>query len=90
MRLKSERIEFRTSPADRALFVRAVEASGCADLTEFAESNLRLAAHRVLADRTEFVLTADAWRAWKAVNERPARSVEGLRELMARPSPFAE
>jgi uncharacterized protein (DUF1778 family) len=88
-RARSERLEVRTTPEDRALIDRAVAASDT-DLTEFVVANLRVAARRVLADRSEFVLDAEAQRAWEKINRRPARTLAGLRELMARPSPFAE
>lgn len=88
-RNRSERIEVRATPEDRALIDRAVAASGM-DLTGFVLSNLTLAAHRVLADRTDFALQPDALEAWEEINRRPARSLDGLRDLMARPSPFTE
>ena len=88
-RRRSERIEVRATPEDRALIDRAVAASGT-DLTEFVVSNLTVAARRVLADRTEFVLDADAQKAWEAINRRPARDLPGLREFMQRPSPFVD
>jgi len=87
-RRRSARLEFRTTPEDRALIARAVEAEGT-DLTEFAVSSLVEAARRVLADRTGFVLEESAAEAWEAVNRRPARELSGLRDLMERPSPFA-
>jgi uncharacterized protein (DUF1778 family) len=59
-------------------------------LTEFVVTNLRVAAQRVLADRTDFTLTPEARRAWEAATRRPARTLTGLRELMNRPSPFTE
>ena len=88
-RARSERLEVRTTVADRALIDRAVAASQ-SDLTEFVVAHLRAAALRVLADRTLFELDADAQRAWEAINRRPARELAGLQALMARPSPFAE
>jgi len=88
-RIRSERIEVRTTVEDRALIDSAVAASDT-DLTEFVISNLRLAAQRVLADRAEFTLAPDARAAWDALNRRPARTLTGLRELMNRPSPFTE
>jgi hypothetical protein len=42
----------------------------------------------VLADRDEFSLGSEAQESWEQINRRPARSLAGLRELMARPSPF--
>lgn len=88
-RLRSERLEVRTTADERALIDRAVAEQGT-DLTEFVISNLTVAAQRVLADRTDFVLDAEAGRAWEAVNRRPARDLPGLRRLMERPSPFAD
>lgn len=88
-RTRSERIEVRATPQDRALIDRAVEALNT-DLTSFVMSNLTVAANRVLADRTEFVLDVEGRTAWEEVNSRPPRDVAGLRELMERPSPFSD
>jgi uncharacterized protein (DUF1778 family) len=66
-----------------------VAASGT-DLTDFVVSNLTVASRRVLADRTEFVLGSEARDAWERINRRRARSLTGLRELMARASPFGD
>lgn len=88
-RTRSERLEVRTTPEDRALIDRAVAASGT-DLTDFVISNLTVASRRVLADRTEFVLDPEARAVWEEINRRRARSLTGLRELMARPSPFTD
>lgn len=79
----------RTTPEDRALIDQAVAVSGT-DLTEFVITNLTTASRRVLADRTEFRMGAEAQQAWEEVNRRPARSLAGLRELLARPSPFID
>lgn len=86
-RTRSERLEVRTTKAERALIDRAVAEQGT-DLTEFAISNLMVAARRVLADRTEFALGAESVEAWEAINRRRARELPGLRRLMERPSPF--
>ncbi len=86
---RSERLEVRTTPQDRELIDRAVAASGV-DLTEFVVSNLTVAARRVLADRSEFVLDAAARKRWDALNSAPARSLVGLKALLNRTSPFAE
>lgn len=88
-RLRSRRLEVRTTPEDRALIDRAVTASGT-NLTSFVVTNLTVAAQRVLADRSEFTLGPDAQRAWEEINRRPARDLPGLRKLMQRPSPFDE
>jgi uncharacterized protein (DUF1778 family) len=88
-RLRSERLEVRTSKDERALIDRAVAQQGI-DLTEFVIANLTVAAQRVLADRSDFVLDGDQVAAWDAVNRRRARDLPGLRRLMERPSPFAD
>jgi uncharacterized protein (DUF1778 family) len=87
-RVRSDRIEFRTSPETRRLIDRAVDATG-GTLTEFAENNLVVAAQRVLADRNRFALSPEALAEWVALNERPARELPGLRALLERESPFA-
>ena len=86
-RRRSQRIEVRATPEDRALIDRAVAAAGT-NMTAFALSSVTTAARQVLADRTEFVLSPEAADAWDAISERPARDLPGLRELMQRPSPF--
>jgi uncharacterized protein (DUF1778 family) len=88
-RRRSERIEVRATSEDRQLIDRAVAVAGT-DLTEFVMSNLKIAARRVLADRTEFVLDAAARRRWDEINNQPAMHLPGLAALMVRPSPFSD
>lgn len=88
-RTRSERIEVRATPQDRAMIDRAVAALNT-DLTSFVMGNVTLAAQRVLADRNEFVLDDEARAVWDEINGRPPRDVVGLRELMDRPSPFVD
>jgi len=89
IRRRSKRLELRTTPEERELIERAAEVSG-SDLTEFVLTHASDAARRILADRDRFHLSGDALAAWEAVNARRARDLPGLRELMSRPSPFAE
>lgn len=88
-RLRSERLEVRTTKDERALIDRAAAEQG-SDLTEFVISNLTVAARRVLADRTEFQLDVDSAAAWDSINRRRARDLPGLRQLMERPSAFVD
>jgi len=88
-RRRSRRLELRTTPDERELIDRAV-AETDSDLTEFVVANAVEAARRVLADRDRFVLDAAALAEWDAINARRERDLPGLRELMKRPSPFAE
>jgi len=80
-RLRSERLEVRTTKDERALIDRAVAEQGT-DLTEFVISNLTVAAQRVLADRTDIALDSESAEAWDAINRRRARDLPGLRRLM--------
>lgn len=82
-------LEVRTTPDERAMIDRAVAAAGT-DLTEFVVTTVTVAAQRVLADRSDFVLDKESQAAWEAVNRRRARDLPGLRALMNRPSPFAD
>ena len=84
---KTSRIELRATDDDRALLDRAASALGT-DRSSFLLSQGRLAAQRVLADREQFVLDADAQQEWERINSRPARSLPGLARLLERPSPF--
>lgn len=86
-RTRSERLEVRTTKDERSLIDRAVAEQGT-ELTEFVVSNLTVAAQRVLADRSRFVVDAQAAEAWEAVNRRRPRELPGLRRLMERPAPF--
>jgi uncharacterized protein (DUF1778 family) len=82
-------MDLRTTPEERELIDRAVEATG-GDLTDFVVSNTVVAAKRVLADRDRFEMDARALAAWEKINARRARDLPGLRQLMRRPSPFGE
>jgi uncharacterized protein (DUF1778 family) len=86
---RDTRIELRATKADRALIIRAAEACNM-KLSEFAVSHLVTDSRRILADRTEFVLSPEAQAEWEAINARPARDLPSLRKLMERPSPFEQ
>ncbi len=88
-RKRDQRLEVRTTSEERELIDQAVSYAGT-DLTTFAVSNLVDASRRVLADRTLFVLSPAAAKAWDRINETPAKELPGLRKLMSRPSPFPE
>ena len=86
---KTSRIELRATADDRDRLDRAAAALGT-DRSSFLLAQGRLAAQRVLADREQFVLDADAQQEWEErINSRPARSLPGLERLLEKPSPFA-
>ena len=86
---RSERLQIRLHPRDRALIEEAAKAKGVT-LTEFVVSAARPAARDTLADRTEFVLGPEAACWWEEINARPARDLPSVRALMERPSPCVE
>ncbi len=86
---RNERVELRLSSEQKSLIAAAATARDQSQ-SEFMRESLDLAARRALADRTEFALPADAWSAWEAINQRPARDLPGLRALIDRPSPFTD
>ena len=86
---RSERLQIRLHPRDRALFKEAAEAKGIS-LTEFVVSAARPAAQEALADRTEFALTPEQRQAWEELNARPARYLPDLKRFMERPTPFVD
>jgi len=88
IRRRSKRLELRTTPEERELIERAAAVSG-SDLTEFVLTHAADAPAASGGPRP-FQLSGDALVAWEAVNDRRARDLPGLRELMSRPSPFAE
>jgi uncharacterized protein (DUF1778 family) len=89
IRTRNRRLEVRTTTEERELIDRAAKSTGT-DLTSFVVEHLVNAARQVLADRDTFVLSRDAIDEWERVNRRSAKELTGLRQLMARPSPFTE
>ncbi len=86
---KTSRIELRATPEDRELMDRAAALLGT-DRSSFMLASVRAAAERVLADRQHFLLDPAAQEEWERINERPARTLPGLVQLMERPSPFLD
>ncbi len=86
---KDRRLEIRTTARDREAIVQAAVSTG-QDITSFVSESAVLAAQRVLADRTGFVLDAEQAAAWDALMDRPARDVPGLRAFLEHPSIFVD
>ena len=58
--------------------IRQAAALSGASLSEFVEQAATQEADRVLADRTEFALSAQAWEAFVARLDEPARELPGM------------
>ena len=56
-------------------------------VSEFLVESGRARAEMILADRTQFVLDQDAWKAFTAALDRPAETQPAVVELMRRARP---
>lgn len=83
---KTQRLNLRIQEDDEALFKRAAEAQR-ESLTQFLVESGRERAERLLADRTNFVVDADAWQEIVAAMDRPARRRPELADLFSRHRP---
>jgi uncharacterized protein (DUF1778 family) len=83
---KTQRVHLRVAASDDELF-RAAAAAEHESLSEFLVESGRERAERILADRTRFVLSPEAWDAFTAALDQPAREIPALVELFRRPRP---
>lgn len=83
---KTERRNLRVSRDDDRRFREAAALVG-ESVSEFLVTSGRERAETLLADRTAFRLTPDAWRAFDAALDRPAEARPELVELLLRARP---
>lgn len=83
---KSKRLNLRVAEGDDALLRRAAGATG-ESLSEFLIASGRVRAERVLADRTEFVLSESDWAAFTELLDRPEHAPPAMVELFRRTRP---
>ena len=83
--VKARRLSLRVEDRDRALFDRAADANR-ETLTQFLVAGGRERAERLLADRTRFQLSPDAWDELVAIMDREARPNPKLAKLFSRRS----
>jgi uncharacterized protein (DUF1778 family) len=83
---KTSRRNLRVSPADDVLFRDAASMLG-ESVSEFLVESGRERAEMVLADRTQFELGEDAWRAFGAALDRDAEAKPAIVELLRRSRP---
>lgn len=83
---KTARRNLRVSPVDDQLF-RQAAAVVDESVSEFLVESGRARAEMILADRTQFVLDQDAWKAFTAALDRPAEAKPVVVELMRRARP---
>jgi uncharacterized protein (DUF1778 family) len=83
---KTARRNLRLSPADDALFREAALVLG-ESVSEFLVESGRERAEMVLADRTQFVLDQDVWKAFGAALDRDAEAKPPVVGLLRRSRP---
>jgi uncharacterized protein (DUF1778 family) len=83
---KTARRNLRVSPADDQLFRQAASTVG-ESVSEFLVESGRERAEMILADRTQFMLDSEAWKAFTAALDRPAEVKPAVARLMRRSRP---
>ena len=83
--VKGRRLSLRVEDRDRELFDRAADANR-ETLTQFLVAGGRERAERLLADRTRFQLSPDAWDELVAIMDREAKPNPKLAKLFSRRS----
>jgi uncharacterized protein (DUF1778 family) len=68
--------------------VRAASNAAGTSYSNFIRDAAVTEAHRIVADRTRFVLDEENWRQFNELLDRPPRVPSGLRDLFSRPSVF--
>ena len=84
--MKTARRNLRVSVADDALFRKAAATVG-ESVSEFLVESGRTRAEMILAERSEFALDANAWKAFNEALDRPAEVRPPVVELMRRSRP---
>ena len=79
---ESARINLRASPEAKALIERAAAIMG-STVSSFMLQNAYDAARRIVADKDTLVFSQEAFEAFVATCEKPAKPSKALRKLMA-------
>ncbi len=87
--LRDKRIELRATSAQKEAIEAAASIEG-RSVTDFSLAVLTERAEQIIHRDRELRVSAEAFDAFTAVLDRPAQSVDGLRELLARPSIFRD
>jgi uncharacterized protein (DUF1778 family) len=87
--LKDSRIELRVTGAQKAAIEEAAAIEG-RTVTDFSTSVLTAEAEAVIRRERELRVEGEAFDRFRALLDQPATSVEGLRELLSRPSVFVD
>ncbi|WIB78369.1 DUF1778 domain-containing protein [Curtobacterium sp. MCPF17_002] len=86
---KSDRLDLRLTPEQKREIEEAAAISG-RSVTDFSVSVLVEHAEDTIRREREIAMSAKSFDAFSAILDRPARSVAGLADLLARPSVFVD
>lgn len=86
---KSDRLDLRLTP-DQKREIEAAAAISGRSVTDFSVSALVEHAADTIRREREITMSASSFGAFSALLDRPARSVSGLADLLARPSVFVD
>lgn len=84
---RSEKLDFRVSPAAKAKLQAAAAITQCS-VSDFILASALARAEDALADRTVFRLDARTWEAFQKALDAPVRSLPRMEALLSEPSPF--
>lgn len=83
--VKTARLEVRVTTDQKRLLEDAAAVAE-QSVSEFVLASAHSAANEILADRTRFVLSPEAWSAFSDALSRPPRQLPRLAELLSSPS----
>jgi uncharacterized protein (DUF1778 family) len=86
---RSARVGLRSSPAQVEVLRRAADVAH-KSLTDFILDSACLAAEQTLLDQRLFLVDNKSYEAFMAVLDRPVKANAGLKDLFARPTPWAQ
>lgn len=87
--IKSDRLELRLTPEQKAEIEQAAALSG-RTLSDFSVTALVKEANEVIQIERELRMSKRAWNAFNEILDRPAKPVSGLADLLQRPSVFSD
>jgi uncharacterized protein (DUF1778 family) len=86
---KDNRLELRLTSEQKQAIEQAAAIAG-RSITEFSVPLLLDKANEVIQKDRQLRMSKEAWEAFNAILDRPARNLSGLADLMKRPSVFTE
>ncbi|HEY4267822.1 MAG TPA: DUF1778 domain-containing protein [Galbitalea sp.] len=86
---KTDRLEIRLTPDQKNEIERAAAISG-RSVSDFSTSVLIKEAEEVIRFERDLAMSKEAWEAFSAIVDRPAKPLRGLADLLRRPSVFTD